>query len=250
MTLDLDDAFFELHRDLSREGPGSDASTRDAIARLPPLGDTPRVLDVGCGPGAQALVLARTWETKVVALDPVPSFLEQVRRRAEMEGLADRIETREGSLLDVQEAEAFDLVWSEGALYFVGIERALGHIWDLLAPGGVVAFSDLVRTVDDVPPAVRAAFEPELGTIVDVDEGRDRVRQAGFIPVDAFVLPRSDWTEGYYGPLMQRVERLEQGGPSSALAAHLVDARAEAELYAEHGHTYSYAFYIGQKPRE
>ncbi|HEX8823356.1 MAG TPA: class I SAM-dependent methyltransferase, partial [Archangium sp.] len=56
----LADAFFLLHTDLPREGPGSDDCTREALRRLRPwLPASPRVLDLGCGPGKQTLVLAR-----------------------------------------------------------------------------------------------------------------------------------------------------------------------------------------------
>lgn len=45
--------FFLVHRGLPREGPGNDAATLQALRRLPPLPASPRVLDLGCGPGAQ-----------------------------------------------------------------------------------------------------------------------------------------------------------------------------------------------------
>ncbi|MDB5040737.1 MAG: transferase [Candidatus Eremiobacteraeota bacterium] len=50
--------FFELHSSLPREGPGDDATTRSVLLSLD-LPQAPKVLDVGCGPGAGSLVLAR-----------------------------------------------------------------------------------------------------------------------------------------------------------------------------------------------
>jgi hypothetical protein len=53
--MDLPPEFFFRHRDLPREGPGTDECTQEALRLLPPLPPQPRVLDLGCGPGAQTL---------------------------------------------------------------------------------------------------------------------------------------------------------------------------------------------------
>ena len=49
-----------LHQGLPREGPGDDGCTREALRRLPELRPEAVVLDLGCGPGGQTLVLAKT----------------------------------------------------------------------------------------------------------------------------------------------------------------------------------------------
>ncbi|NRA02079.1 MAG: hypothetical protein HRU00_05690 [Myxococcales bacterium] len=53
------EVFWKLHQGLPKQGPGSDASTRRALALVPELPSAPRILDLGCGPGRQTLVLAR-----------------------------------------------------------------------------------------------------------------------------------------------------------------------------------------------
>ena len=63
------EAFFKLHSGLPREGPGSDASTRKAIRALPSLPPSPRVVDLGCGPGRQTLVLAQALSSSIIAAD-------------------------------------------------------------------------------------------------------------------------------------------------------------------------------------
>ena len=47
--------FWELHSGLPRQGPGTATSTRRALGLVPDIGPRTRVLDIGCGPGAQTL---------------------------------------------------------------------------------------------------------------------------------------------------------------------------------------------------
>ena len=46
----------------------------------------------------------------------------------------------------------FELVWSEGERYNIGIENALGVCRGLLHPGGYLAFADAVWRQEDPPP--------------------------------------------------------------------------------------------------
>jgi hypothetical protein len=47
-----------LHRGLPRLGPGSDTTTLQTLAYCDGLPPAPAILDIGCGTGAQNLVLA------------------------------------------------------------------------------------------------------------------------------------------------------------------------------------------------
>jgi cyclopropane fatty-acyl-phospholipid synthase-like methyltransferase len=90
----VSEAFFRLFEGLPRQGPGSDACTRAALRRLPELPAAPRVLDLGCGSGRSALVLADALRTKVIAVDNHQPFLEQLRASARARGLDELIEAR------------------------------------------------------------------------------------------------------------------------------------------------------------
>jgi trans-aconitate methyltransferase len=73
------DAFFTLHRDLPREGPGDPAD----VAWAAKVAGTPHnaaMADIGCGPGADiASLLAAAPEGHVTALDKMPQFVEATR---------------------------------------------------------------------------------------------------------------------------------------------------------------------------
>ena len=120
-------ALFTLHCDIPREGPGSDEATREAIRRLPPLPSGPHVVDLGCGPGKQTLVLARHFQTPIIAVDFHGPYLDRLRQSAEAEGLS--VNTRLGRMEELEEQpESVDLIWIEGAIYIVGFAEGL-RLW-------------------------------------------------------------------------------------------------------------------------
>ena len=142
--------FFELHNGLPREGPGDDAITRRAVELLPELPPDPVVVDAGCGPGGQTLVLARELGVRVTAIDLHEPFVEVLKRRAEAAGLDHLIEAREGNMSALPfEPGSVHLIWCEGALYQIGFHDGLVLWRSLLADGGIVAASDsdFVRAV-------------------------------------------------------------------------------------------------------
>ena len=63
--------FWRLHEGLPKQGPGSDATTRRALALARPIPSEPRMLDFGCGPGRQTLVLAQDLGGHVTAINPL-----------------------------------------------------------------------------------------------------------------------------------------------------------------------------------
>ena len=168
--------FFELHSGLPREGPGDDSITRRAVGLLPELPPDPVVIDAGCGPGGQTLVLASALGVKVTAIDIHQPFVEVLKRRAEDAGLDHLIEARQGDM----SALPFDpgtvhLIWCEGAIYQIGFCEGL-ELWrPLLADGGVVAASEAVWTADDPPAEVL----PTFGVIPAFPPVFDALRKTG-----------------------------------------------------------------------
>ena len=86
--------FFELFSGLPRQGPGTTASTRRALELVPDVGPRTRVLDIGCGTGAQTLVLAHSSPSHIVAIDNHPPFIDALNGGAGRLHLGDRLEAR------------------------------------------------------------------------------------------------------------------------------------------------------------
>lgn len=77
--------------------------------------ENPKVVDVGTGSGCLALACAQAHKTaRVIAIDLSPEALDVARRNAGSLGLSDRVEFRQGNLLDPVAAEEgpFDAIVS------------------------------------------------------------------------------------------------------------------------------------------
>lgn len=241
--------FFILYGDLPRGGPGSDASTREAIQRLPQLPKQPRIVDMGCGPGRQTLVLAQQLGGRVTGVDVHEPFLSRLRRSADEAGLGAHVDTWRGSMLEFDACgETIDLVWSEGAAYMVGVPTALRRWCELLRSAGALAFTELVWLVDDPPPPVRKWLLAEYPAMCDIEGNRAIVSEAGLDLIDEFILPSSDWFDEYYEPMTTRIETLRASGADADadLAAELDEAEREIQFYQRYGNTYGYAFFIAR----
>lgn len=242
------DYFIELYGTLPRAGPGDNASTRKSFAIMEHLPREPRILDIGCGPGMQTVELLRLSGGTVVALDLLPRMIARVREAAEGAGFADRLETVQADMNDmVFQPAGFDVIWSEGAIYFIGFEKGLAKVKDLVKPGGYVAVSEAVWLRPD-PPREAVEFWEEYPEIDSVERKLEVVSRLGYESVGHFILPASSWTDSYYNPLAKRVSEYEQRWKGIPEAQDvLTEARAEISVFEKYSRYYSYAFFVMRK---
>lgn len=241
-------AFFTLHRNLPREGPGSDEATREAIRRLPPLPPSPRIMDIGCGPGKQTLVLAREFNTPVTAVDFHEPYLEQLIRSAADEGLSDLVIARCANMESLDWPEAsLDLIWAEGSIYILGFGRGLGMWRPLLRDGGLVAASELTWLTES-PPDGAKAFMDEVYPVITTVEGNVAIAaENGFEVFDRFVLPQAAWWDEYLTPLCARADALRAEARSDPALQRVLDEHdMECEMCRRFGESFGYVFYLMQ----
>ena len=220
--------FYELFEKLPRQGPGCKEATLQALGLLTDLPAEPRVLDIGCGSGMQTLVLAEELKTRVVALDNHRPLLDTLNRSAREAGL--NIETAELSMVEMPfPPESFDLLWAEGSIFIIGLERGLRDFARYLRPGGSLAFTELCWFVDDPPAEVKDFFAAEYPEMKTIPEVCQLARESGYRVIGHFNLPDRAWWDDYYTPMLARMEELKQQNAGIAEAAE-VYARCEAEI--------------------
>ncbi|GAA2064602.1 hypothetical protein GCM10009757_50490 [Streptomyces cheonanensis] len=238
----LHEAFFALHHGLPRQGPGSDATTRRLLALAGPLPERPRTLDVGCGPGRAALLLAAEAGARVTAVDLHRPFLDELRERAAARGLSDRIRIERHSMTALPYPDgAFDLIWAEGSAYLMGFDAALRSWRRLLAPGGVLVVTECEWATDSPAPRA-AAFWAQAGALRSGERNTAAAEAAGYRVLGVHELPDSDWFEEYYDPLARHADAADPARPGMAQA--IAGAREEIAVRRAHGADYRYRGYV------
>ncbi len=248
--MDLDDhaieVFLEVYGTLSRAGPGADEHTLRALDALP--GATPQaVLDLGCGPGAQTLALAGALpDAHVLALDLLPTLVATAEDRVNAAGVGERVEVVVGDMAAAPvEPASQDLIWCEGAIYFLGVAEALRTWRPLLRPGGAVAFTEPIWLVDEPDAEVCDWWLSNYPALTDDPGVRNQVEAAGFRTVDSFPLPASAWWDEYYEPMLDRIDELRERRPDDPVAHEVIGAaEAEIDFHRRFSDQYSYAFYV------
>ncbi|MFB6630373.1 GNAT family N-acetyltransferase [Streptomyces sp. NPDC056362] len=237
----LHDSFFALHHGLPRQGPGSDTTTRRLLALAGPLPERPRVLDLGCGPGRSALLLAAEAGAEVTAVDTHEPFLAELREAAAARGLGGAVRTLNADMAEPPFPDgSFDLIWAESSVFVLGFDRALTAWRRLLAPGGTLVLTECVWTTGEPGPAARAFWEGHY-PLRTVAGNAEAAVAAGYHVLGTFPQPEGDW-DAYYGPLAARADAADTTVPGMAEA--VAGARAEIALRREHGADYGYAGFV------
>jgi arsenite methyltransferase len=162
--------------------PGGDRLTL-RLAELAGIGPGTRVVDVACGTGASARLLARELGADVVGVDLGAQTIERAARAASADGA--RFLHGDAEALPLPDA-SFDVALSECSLCtFPDKPRAVAEMARVLRPGGTVAIADVTATLSALPPELRTAAA-RVACVADarsVDGYVALLRAAGCEPV-------------------------------------------------------------------
>ncbi len=173
------------------------------------------VLDVGCGTGAPACLLAERFGCRVLGISTSPVGVERARSRAAERGLQDRVSFALGNGMENGLGScSFDRVWvMESSHLMPNKEQLLAECARVLKPGGRLALCDLVlkhpMTTRDV-----VALRDELLLLRDVF-GRAKMepvewysavlRRLGFVRIET-----EDLTAATFGTFARWEENAER----------------------------------------
>ncbi len=244
------EVFFEVYESLPRQGPGNRASAARALGLCRDLPRSPTILDLGCGVGGQTLHLAELASGSIVAIDSHAPSIERLRAAIAERGLARRVSAIVGDMArPEQPLGSFDLVWSEGALYNIGLRNALRICHDLLRPGGYLVFSDAVWRKENPPPLIKAAFDLDYPTMGCLEDDVSAIQECGFELVGHFTLPDEAWWDDFYTPMEARIAELRGKYANDLEASAALDQLAEEpETHRRYSDFYAYEFFVARRP--
>ena len=240
----------DFHKDAGRQGPGSTADTERAlkltgIAQKEDL----KIADLGCGTGAQTIVLAQNTQAHITGIDLFPEFLGKLDNKSQELGLQDRVTTLAASMDDLPfEKDEFDMIWSEGAIYNIGFEAGVSYWKEYLKPGGYLCVSELTWVTDSRPKELEEFWMKEYPEVDRASAKITFLENNGFTLAGYFYLKPDSWMKTYYHPMKKRFYAfLERHSHSEAAKNVVKEYKNEIEHYQKYREYYSYGFYIARK---
>ena len=133
-----------------------------------------RVLDIACGRGGPAVLLASTFGCRITGVERAPEFVVTARKRIAAAGVDDLVEIIESDGRDFPlEPGAWDVALCLGATFvWDGLDGTLAALVPAVRPGGHVAVGEPYwRTAP--PPGVNAmGYVSLMDTVTRFERGR------------------------------------------------------------------------------
>jgi SAM-dependent methyltransferase len=245
----MDNIYFEIFESLPRQGPGDERSTKRAFQMLAELSECPEILDVGCGTGAQTLILAKLSSGNITALDNHAPFIDILKRKARRARLEKRIHCVVEDMAAMSfRVESYDVIWSEGAAYLMGFAIALKSWKALLKPKGYLVVSELVWFEIKTPQEIKDYFAEAYPDMKYYEDIYSIVESAGYEMIGYFPLPSKSWWTDYYAPAEKKLTEMRRECQSNKDAQSIFDSfQLEIDMHGKYSEYYGYGFYIMRK---
>ncbi|NOX29017.1 MAG: methyltransferase domain-containing protein, partial [Actinobacteria bacterium] len=194
--------------------PGGERTTREILATLD-LTDQTSVLDVGCGLGGAAFMMAREFGSSVVAIDLSQNMATEAAIRAENYELDQLVDVVHADIMTLDGHETFDVIHSREVFLHIRDKAALHHqLMSMLTPGGVLMFTDYCRG-PQAPSESFAAYMTDFGyNLCPVDHIGQLLVDTGYEQVEA--TDRTDEFIAIHQRELEELSTVDLAGPKIA----------------------------------
>ena len=240
--------FFDIHKDLPRQGSGRDKYTQKAFEMIPTI-KQPLILDVGCGPGLQTVKLAKLSEGKITTIDIHQPYLDQLKETTEKEQLSGKIEILNKSMFNMDfPQEYFDIIWAEGSIFIIGFKKGLLEWKKYLKKNGFLAIHEMTWLQDNPPKEIYDYWQRLYPEIATIDKNLEIIKNCNYKLIGYFPLPEDAWWELYYDPLQKRLQKMKIKYKNNPEAMSMIkEEELEIDNYKKYNRWYGSVFYIMQK---
>ncbi|WP_199611497.1 MerR family transcriptional regulator [Flocculibacter collagenilyticus] len=231
--------FETIFQGLDRLGPGDEGDTLKALSFLPIRSGN--VLEIGCGKGVTISLLAKHSTFNLTALDNDEYNLSCVQEVVEDQFAEHPVTTICASMEAMPFAlEQFDVIWSEGSAYIMGVKQALKSWKSFIKNNGYLVMSDLVWLTNkrDVEPI--EFWQENYPKMSTIEQRAKEMMKAGYEVVEHFTQSEQSW-RNYLEPLKQRITQLTGEGLTSN---SLNDLRKEVQIHEKYLGQYGYQVFV------
>jgi phosphoethanolamine N-methyltransferase len=222
--------------------PGGEATTREILGLV---AFTPgmRVLDVGCGLGGAAFLMAQIYGAYVHGLDLSLNMLKIANKRCQEADLTHAVTFEHADILGYDRPEAYDLAHSRDVFLHIHDKvRLFMNIRRCLRPGGRVLFTDYLCRAGPKSAAFEAYIRSRHYDLCPLDEYRLLLEQAGFE-----VLLAQDRTAEFIAILERELEQLAASRLGAREQAALAQSWQDKIQRARDGEQ-RWGVFLGRKP--